>query len=72
MRKMILVSAILFGGLAALCGPALGTLSAAIAWLSRAGGPANWLQAGAAAVALTALGLGFGLTLVWAGWRALA
>ncbi|PKO21532.1 MAG: hypothetical protein CVU38_14250 [Chloroflexi bacterium HGW-Chloroflexi-1] len=71
MRKFIIIFAIIGGGLAAVIGPLAGLTLGAVTWLGRGAGQPPRLQSTTVALALICLGLGFGLALAWAGWRAL-
>jgi protease PrsW len=71
MRRLILILSIVMGLAAALLGPLLGVVLAALAWMGRTRASVDLLSTATIAAGVTILSLGFGLALAWDGWMAL-
>ena len=71
MRNIILIFSVIRGAAAAIVGPLLALLLAAISLLGPRAGRTPAASAASLALGVAAVGVGLGLPLAWAGWRAL-
>ena len=71
MRNIILIFSVIGGVAAAILGPLLAVVLAAISLLGSPAGRAPAVSTASMALGVAAVGVGLGLPLAWAGWRAL-
>ncbi len=71
MRNIILIFSVIGGVAAAILGPLLAVVLAAISLLGPRAGRAPAVSTASMALGVAAVGIGLGLPLAWAGWRAL-
>ena len=71
MRNIILIFSVIGGVAAAILGPLLAVVLAAISLLGPQAGRAPAVSTASMALGVAAVGIGLGLPLAWAGWRAL-